>query len=329
MKIEEIEMITLDTDHPTVQRLMAHQGEMSDEAFCKQHLSCTGSSWGRIKAGKYYPGKDHTLMHGKLEKNLAALDDATTSQGRGATPIEILPLRPIRFALAALKKAWSEVRDRCVVILAPTGGGKSTIADFLHEQYGDKVVCCEASETWRSSYIAAIHGVLDALGEKNLPHSARLSERALVQRLKKTPKTLVIDEGHYFGPATINLVKLILNATKCHVVILAIEKLWKDMASDAWKEAEQIQSRTCDLTIHDCVAEEDIDTYFSHHLNGAWSGLNAEEKSRVTHRVALAANQFGQLNTVARIAKELNLAGGRAGIQSATKAIESVKRLKG
>lgn len=294
----------LDGEHPVVARLVALQGAMSDDAFARQHLTCSGSSWGRIKGGKYHAG-DNTAMLGKLEKDLAAMEDATEAAGPGGISDEILPLRIISLGMRAVKKAWGEFRDRLVVVLAPTGGGKTTLARFVKQVYGDRVVICEASETWRGSYIAALHGVLAAAGEKSLPLSARLSEAKLIETLTGRGRIIVIDEAHYFGPATINLVKLILNRTSCTVLLLAIPQLWDRMSRTAWEEAKQIRSRTCDILKQESVAEADVAAYFDHHLNGQWSGLAAEDRRVITNRVATAARQFGQLNTVARIAREM------------------------
>lgn len=321
------DILTLDAQHPVVSRLIELQGTASDAQFAKRWLTCSASSWSRIKAGSYHAA-DPARMADKLEGSLAALEDARAS-GAGSID-DIVPLRLIRQGIAAVKRAFGEPRDRLVVVLAATGGGKTTLARAISETYHGRVISAEASETWRSSYLAATHALMRAAGIRDLPHSTRLAEVALIDHLRAAPRLIVIDEAHYFGPATINLVKAILNQTSSAVVLLAIPALWERTKQAAWDEAEQLRSRTCALVRAEEVDQHDIDSYLRHRLNGSWTSLPDSDRSSAISLVGATANRFGRLATVARVAAELEVEiGDRAATTSdIDAAINTVKLLR-
>lgn len=287
-------------DHPTVARLVALQGNTSDNQFARMHLSCSASSWNRVKAGTYHAASGARMLE-KLEIDLAAAERRLAGRGQAA---EILPLQLVDLADRAVRRAFVEPRDRLVVVLAPTGGGKTTVAAHLSATHTGTVVV-EASETWRSSYLAACHALLRGLGVDDRPTGTRAAESLLLHTLAEKPKLLIIDEGHYFGPATINLVKAILNQTRSTVVLLAIPALWARMKRSAWEEAEQLRSRTCAVVECRELRDADVSLYLRSALGEAWGALTAEEARDSSRAVREVANGFGLMATVARIAKEI------------------------
>lgn len=296
--------IYLCPDHPVVARLIELQGGMSNQRFADRWLSCTVSSWGRILDGKYH-AKDASHMLAKLESDLAALEKAHARDVATASA-DIVGVSLIRQGMMAVERAYGESRDRLVAVLAPTGGGKTTFARALVAK-NQGTIAVEASETWRSSYLAACHGLLSALGHTGLPAGTRAAERLLLDTLHRAPKLIVIDEAHYFGPATINLVKAILNQSASTVVMLSIPELWERMKRRAWEESEQLRSRTCAVVAIDQLSARDVGLLVGARLDTQLraSAVSEGEAGDIVRAIRAEANRFGLLATVTRICAEL------------------------
>jgi hypothetical protein len=295
----------LGPNHPVVARLMQLQGTMSNPRFCER-LSCTHSSWGRIVDGSYH-AKDTSRMLEKLTMDLAALEKST-AQAHATAASDIAGVSLIRMGMAAVERAFGESRDRLVVVLSPTGGGKSTFVRALEIKHKG-MITVEASETWRSSYLAACHSLLRALGveQSALPGGTRAAESMLLTMLKNSPKLIAIDEAHYFGPGTINLVKAILNQTASTVVQLSIPDLWSRMQKAAWMEAEQLRSRTCAVVRLPELSLEDVELVFARAFAEQLRAgqIDKAEANEMVAAIRAEANRFGLMATVARIIAEI------------------------
>lgn len=298
--------VRLTPGHPVVARLIELQGAASNAAFAERWLKpdCSVSSWGRIRDGKFH-ATDHARMLEKLEGRLAGLErhHAADTAARAA---DIAGTALVRLGMRAVDRAFAEPRDRLVAILSPTGGGKTTFARALASKH-QGLVRVEASETWRSSYLAACHALLRALGHGSLPGGARASESALLDALRASPKLIVVDEAHYFGPGTINLVKAILNQTASTVVMLSIPELWERMKRAAWEESQQLRSRTCAVVAIDTLAEKDVALVFARRLETPLRAAGAKERDArdMVAAIRAEANRFGLMATVARILGEI------------------------
>lgn len=296
--------LRLDDQHPVVARLIELQGKTSDQKFAARWLTCTVSSWSRIRSGKYH-AKDAGRMLEKLETDLAALERHHAVE-RATVASDIVGVSLITMGMRAVDRAFAEVRDRMVAILAPTGGGKTTFRRALKMKHKG-LLEVEASETWRSSYLAACHAFLLGLGVTTLPAGTRAAERVLLETLKADPKLIVIDEAHYFGPATINLIKAILNQTTCTVVMLSIPDLWARMKRNAWQESEQLRSRTCAIVEVKDLSTQDVAMVFARRLEGALRAgqVGKDEAEEMVAAIRGEANRFGLMATVARILAEI------------------------
>lgn len=292
--------------HPVVARLIELQGATSTKAFAERWLApdCSASSWARIRDGKFH-ASDHVRMLEKLEIRLAGLErhHAAESAARAA---DIAGTTLVRLGMRAVDRAFGEPRDRLVAVLSPTGGGKTTFARALGQKH-QGLVRVEASETWRSSYLAACHALLRALGAGALPSGARAAESALIETLRSSPKLIVVDEAHYFGPGTINLVKAILNQTASTVVMLSIPRLWERMKQSAWEESQQLRSRTCAVVAVDALSEKDVALVFARRLEAPLREAVVKEKEarEMVAAIRAEANRFGLMATVARIVGEI------------------------
>jgi type II secretory pathway predicted ATPase ExeA len=289
--------IRIDATHPTVAALLSYQGESSDEQFARQHLTVSSTAWGRVKAGKYNAADHSRILH-RLTDSL----DTLSVRGR---PSDILSIGPLRATSAAVASAWGQTRDRLVVLLAPTGGGKTTVARALGHAYLDRSLTVESSEPWRTSYLAPLHAMLAALGIDPAPYtSARAAERILIKALTDSPKLIIIDEAHYFGPGTIHVVKAILNQTACTVLILAIPAMWARLSRAAWEESAQLRSRTAAVITASHIRRDDLLAYLADRIPG-WPALSAADQGIALDAVHQASERFGLWATAARVVAEI------------------------
>lgn len=300
--------IRLDSTHPTVAALVDFQGDLSDAQFARQHLTVSPTAWGRVKAGQYNAA-DHSRILARLTDSL----DTLSVRGRAS---DILPIGPLRAAASAVATAWGQPRDRLVVVLAPTGGGKTTLGRALSDTYRERSMVVEASEPWRTSYLAPLHAMLSGLGIDPAPYtSARAAERALIDLLRGAPRLVIIDEAHYFGPGTVHVVKALLNQTACTVLMLAIPAMWARLSRAAWEESAQLRSRTAALLLADRIRDEDLRHYCSLRLPG-WGAMSSGDQAAALGAIRDAADRFGLWATVSRVAVEAVAEAADAGVLS-------------
>jgi hypothetical protein len=243
---------TLD-DRATLEALKAEQDkETTAVEFVRNFLPFGPAKWSKILNALDSDGKKPSYFDEiKDPENLMAelrtlLDEIPLrrAQAERLNSLNVLELSKFR----ALKVAVDECRskrtpERLVKFLAPTGGGKSMLCNYLARKCGAKVV--ESREAWKRSYITVLEDVSRALGLRldgeNRP--TRIEDR-LIEVFSQQNTVLAIDEGEYFGGQAINGIKLLLNKTRLVIVIAAIAE-----AHDRWNryyklEAEQLDRRT-------------------------------------------------------------------------------------
>jgi len=317
----------IETQHPVILRLLELQASQSDKAFAKRWLTVSETTWFRVKSGDY-SANDHSRVFDKLSSDLARLEDHLVITD-GADP-EVLPLQHIAIGLAATRCAFGQARNRLVIILAETGGGKTSIAQAIREEFPGACANAQASEPWRTSYLAALQSIADACGIGQLPASTRNAENKLIVYLKENPRLIVIDEGNYFGPATLNLVKLILNLTRSTVVILALPIFWDGLIRTARQEAQQLRNRTAAKVTLSEIDAAGVAILLCAHLGSQWSDMDAVEIRSAISKIVREAKTFGLWNTVVSIALEIRTEAGDSVIDPKIidRAISNVRALR-
>lgn len=307
-------------NHPTVKALELHRVRLglTDTALARR-MKISSAAWSTLRSGTY-GAQNPQRMLAICEAQLRVMEDEAEL---GHAPL--LTLTDQRAVIAAVSLALNDERDRSIVYLGETGAGKTTLALLLREKYGQACVCAEASELWRDSYFAALRSIARALGLE-VPATARAVQEAVLEDLGRSPRILVIDEAHYCGAAALNLVKLILNATRTRVVLLAIPKLWDQMCRTAAPEIAQLRNRTLAKVEMQGVGADDCRAFLRAKLGG-YENLGAAEK-QVVAAVCAAANRFGLLNTVRRICNEVNELEEGASLEAITGAIHRVEALR-
>lgn len=319
--------IRIDSSHPVVSRLMELQGSETDRAFSSAHLTVSETVWYRIRTGKYQ-AEDHSRVLRKLTNDLSSILDHAAITG-AIKSAKILPLSHITESRDALNMAFSEERNRIVIALADTGGGKSAIAKSIARDFATRTVLVEATESWRKSYIGAIHAIGRALGiADQFRNNSRIDEQILLDYLAANPRIIVIDEGNYFGSAALNLVKAICNQTSCIVFILAMPVLWKFITRSSQQEARQVRNRAAAILEFTSLKRKDVAVALADTVPN-WESL-AELQGFAVNSVKDAANSFGLWNTVFTIARFIadEAASGSLTLDIVERAVADVVKLR-
>jgi DNA transposition AAA+ family ATPase len=280
--------------HPTVTALVELQKRhgMSDAAFLKTaHIDYSPSTWSRIKKGDYTGALDKVLR--QLQTALAKCGQVPAFSSDG-----FVTFRHVEEALAAVKIArLTEDPIRLVFFIAPTGGGKTAFAKHLAAQFPSTAVV-EAAPSWRGSYLATLSDIATQLGIPGEFRAVRTAERAIISTLATGDlRTLVIDEGNYFSQDGLNFLKLILNRTKCSLVLCTLPPDFNRMLRDSAHEANQLVRRAVFITRVPTVRAEDVEAMQLALRPEVSLGDSAA-------KLAEAANRFGRYDFVRRVLVE-------------------------
>jgi hypothetical protein len=233
--------------------------------------------------------------------------------------IELSQFRAVRVAVEECRA--KESPERLVKYLAPTGGGKTMLCNYLAKTCGAKPV--EARESWRAacaterrrSYSTALRDIASALSFRtNGETSPILLENLLIKGLSKQKTILAIDEAEFFGLQALNGLKLLLNRTGLVLVLCAIRA-----AHDRWNywypvEAEQLDRRTHAVIQLTTIAPADAAKFFP-------ANQFAETEPAV-RAISEAASHFGHYSLIRRVAAKLGRH-ERADVKEVKEAIRS------
>lgn len=286
---ESLKQVILELD------LLQKESKKSDQEFARDHMDYSASTWFRLKQGSYTV-QDMDKVEISLARNLRALQEELAMSRRGVSSV-FYKLQHFEAALKAVKECRATKNEnRLVVFLADTGGGKTTLCQQVRKDFG--AITVQARESWRKSYFAACSDIALAAGAKGAWASEHQAENAMLSVLRARRQVLVIDEGEYFGPRTINLLKLILNETETVIVLCSIPDLYERWNRASWIESQQLKRRTHAVIQCDMIRPEDA-RKFTAALNfdgSAGASLAA---------ICRAANAFGKYDFLRRVVDEL------------------------
>ena len=298
MTTEELKMIT-----PRIERLNELRGRVaeiedktiSDADFARRFLPFSSTTWSKLQSGTYAGGYETIARRlddavADIEGRIPNIEDAATT--RRAFRRTTLA----RGVLAALAAAREGLDDRrVVVVLAPTGGGKTAIRDYLATR---NAVCVEGRQAWRSSYRAFCLDVARAAGRKLAPTMPEYRiEEEMLGALRAKPRVLYIDEANTMSAQCANAIKLIVNETECCVVIAAIPELWDRFLAGSIQEAAQLVNRCQPILRAPKIGMADAKLFLS---------AKVQEVPGAVQKIAAAANAFGGFRTVMAIDAELS-----------------------
>lgn len=194
-----------------------------------------------------YPGGG---AEGYLQTLSAAVDQWTAgrvfAECREGRPAFVLDWYPGLVEAVQEAASWEGSEERAVVVVAPTGGGKTMLANHLVSVVG-RARIIRAMGSWRGSYFAVVASFLKQLGQP-VPRTARAAETGLFDYLNAEKLTLILDEQDLLGRDALNLVRAILNGTRTTVVLLFVPPTWDRMVREGGEYAEQF-CRRCKLLV--------------------------------------------------------------------------------
>ena len=264
---------------------------MSDEAFARKYLSFSNTTYYRLLSDQYTGDTGGSML--KAEIDLANLREEITIARNRRDVVGVHETRHIRAISNAITQARaSTTKNRAVFYLAPTGGGKTTICEYIANKFNQPVI--EATESWRTSYMTGCARIAQAFGSTATMNTASKAEAAMIDVLSKDRRVLIIDEGNTFGPHTANMLKLILNTTETVILVAAIPYLFSRMQLAAWAESSQLIRRTTTFIQIDSIADEDVALMFP-----------AGTDPKAIKLIVAAANNFGLFDMASRVRDEI------------------------
>lgn len=289
---------------------------MSDNQFVSRFLPVSSTVWSRVNAGNYAGNMD--TIAAKLATAIEEMESRMEAIARRAE-------RTSTFANTMIAKAvlgaWKKAKDdpfcrKVVVILAPTGGGKTAIGRYIENKHGGIYV--EGSQSWQNSYKAFCADVAAAAG---LPlhikkFDERTAEHQMLTALGDKHGTLYIDEANTLGASTANAIKLLCNKTNYTVIIGATPESWDKFQAAANSEVRQVQNRCLAILRGISIEPSDVELFL-----GKGFADNRKEACKI---IAAAANAFGAIKTVVIVCAALEQISG-ADLADVQKAIDQSK----
>jgi len=297
--------------------------EKSAADFVRRYLPFGATRWTRIKAAldpeaaeSYFDlVRDPDSVISELEDVLREIRLDAAARSRAV--VEILPLRQFRAVATAVRECRSKVTpERLVKYIAPTGGGKSYLCEYLRKEFHASVV--ETREAWRRSYWTVLTDITRACGIR--PGSQmipRVLEDKLIEKLSNERRVLVFDEAEFFGASALNGLKLLLNKTRVTLVLAAIAE-----AHDYWNhycphEANQIARRTHAIVELGQILPVDAEHFFA--------ADQFEDRTASIDQICAEASVFGHYSFLQRMADALE-GSRKADAPEVKKTMEKVKR---
>ena len=136
---------------------------------------------------------------------------------------------------------------RCAMLIGTQGTGKTLALRFVQRDNGYAPVYLSANETWKDSRMRIATALAQAINA-TVSTSASQTFQNVLEALKGSPTTILVDEAHEGGVLLMKLVKSIINESSGTRIILAIyPTAWSRLlngANDAYAEAQQLLRRT-------------------------------------------------------------------------------------
>lgn len=290
---------------------------VSDEKFADQYLkSHSATTWNRLRRADY-GAQNRTKVMAEMKTALTSIRRRIARlkrQTMGSRFHELDQFKALFAAVAECLKKKGE--NRLIFYVAPTGAGKSRFLAELSAR--EQVVTVRANETWRKSYYFATLGILEEMQIAGQFVTAGAARKAMLGAMKGRVQVLAVDEGNYFGPLSINLMKDILNETEWTLIVCLVPEHFRTMKR-YYAEWKQLQRRIHAVYKHEAVVAADVAIFL------ADAGLNGDTKA-ASVALAKAANAFGGFDTINRVMQRLaeTGTGTHPALDDVTKAIASV-----
>jgi hypothetical protein len=270
----------------------AEKKPISDNDFAKRYLPFSATTLSRIKSTAHpYTGNLDNIA----DKLAQAEDDVAerlySVRTAASADREFIQTKVACAAQGAIKRARESKGRRVVVLLAPTGAGKTAVGEALAARGATYI---EGRVSWRKSYKAFCADVAKVAGRpmKCKKYSEHDAEERMLQALRARDIVLYLDEANSLGPESANAIKLIVNQTSTVVVIAAIPERWDKFTRFAPDEFGQLINRCQPILRHTGMSDADARPFLAH------SGLSAADLDKCLATAVAAANEFGAFKTL-------------------------------
>lgn len=224
-------------------RQLQSQLKISDALFVRRYLrGISNKTWvDRLKPG------DFTQVSERMAERVGQIV-AGLNVGAPGELEEFTAALPFAREMASRVDLLRGQRTdrRCLVVLAPTGVGKSWWARYDVRQHPEDTVLLEMRPAWRNKPLHILQGLSRILGAAVEGDAAKQLE-SVIANLCTAPKLIYFDEGHEGGLALLKLIKSLINESPAAFVYLAYPSEWDKMlrATDgAYDEAKQLVGRS-------------------------------------------------------------------------------------
>jgi hypothetical protein len=272
---------------------------LSNQEFAKRHLPFDSSKWSRICAVldpaaelSYF---DMVQDRQSVFDDLAlALREIHVDRERAAKYCEnkIIATPEYKQVVQAVRDVRQKTSpERLIIYLAPTGGGKTFLCEYLRTELGASVV--ETREAWKRSYSTALQDICRScrirLANETVP--SKMEDR-MIDGLSSRTTVLAMDEGEFFGTAALNGIKLLLNKSRVTIVIAAIPEAYDKWNRYCPMEALQLSRRTYAIIESKCDVEN-VKSFFA--------GIKFENPKDSFAAIAKTANELGAYSLMRRV----------------------------
>lgn len=269
----------------------------SDSELARRFLPFSATTLSRMRAGMY--SGDVARVTRQIRFAVDEIEMRLDRLRRAAEADKsFVRTRLAKAAIAAITKARDGKGRSVVIILAPTGAGKTEIGRHLQSR---GAIYVEGRQSWMASYKAFCADVCAAAGRpiRTTKYSERDAENEMLAALRARDGILYIDEANTLGRSTANAIKLIANQTGYTVALAAIPEMWDAFILGAENEVRQVVNRCQPILRHDRLSAADITPFLER------TSLSKDDIQAALPLVLNAANEFGALKTISTLIEAL------------------------
>jgi hypothetical protein len=229
-----------------------------------------------------------------------------------------------RARLAAMHAMQERGNNRLVIMEGPPGSGKSTALRCMAAKFGRNLVRAEADELWQGSLGVMLGALLRAVNVLAFPVSPEARKLRLLEKLRKQPCCLAIDDAHHCGPRNLNLFKTIINQTACQIILCGVDSLMKRMmGKEPYEETRQLNNRLCERVRFEPPRASDVEK-FCDRRGVNWT--DAKTAAKCCQSLASRAAEMNYWNFINRVVRALKEMDGPIDDEAFTQALKGVAR---
>lgn len=257
------------------------------------HFEKSGSAWGKMKCGNYNGSISNAVS--AIKRALKYVQESRAIEHEGSTIMFDHVLDAIASVQIAQANAAKGDEHRITMVVGPSGSGKSSTLDYLHEKFGGDRL--EALPDWKKSYMSALADFAAGIGISGAFRRVHQLQDAILEDLVSRPRFIGVDEANYFCREMLDFIKVICNKTHCTLGLATLP--------DDLRHLNAVHNHEMRQVIRRCVAIIKIPPIDSSMVaavhDARYSRLNLNGYSPL---IATLANKYHRIDTVVRVFDE-------------------------